>query len=83
MPHKISCIIRINRLYDPIFTNFLSFLCFHIIGCPRNHYFSNHSLLALQYEFNDIYDNQIAKKYGKNEMRRLSKRKNNGEIEGT
>jgi hypothetical protein len=32
-------------------------------------------------EFNDIYDNQIAKKYGKHEMRRLSKRKNNGEME--
>ncbi len=51
------------------------FLCFHMIDYPENQYFSNH-LLACQYQqFDDIYYNQITKKYTKHEIKRLSKGK--------
>ncbi len=45
-----------------------------MIGYPKNHYFSNHSLNSVQ-EFDDIFDKKITKRYEKHEIQRLSKRK--------
>ena len=54
-------------------------LCYHTRGYPKSHYFSNH-LPALQYRnLIEIYE-EIAKRYDKHEIKRLSKRKNKGAI---
>ena len=46
-----------------------------MIGYPKSRCFSNHSLVLTVQEFDDIYDKEIAKKYAKYEIQRLSKRK--------
>ncbi len=53
----------------------MSFICFRMKGYPDNHFFSNHSLEATVKEFDDIYKKEIIKRYGKHEIKRLSKRK--------
>ena len=44
-------------------------------GYPKNHYYSNHSPGPTVQEFNDIHDKEIAKRYDKYEIQRLSKEK--------
>jgi hypothetical protein len=43
-------------------------------GYPKSHCFKSFTGLTVQ-EFDDIYDNEITKRYGKYELKRLSKRK--------
>jgi hypothetical protein len=42
-------------------------------GCPKNMLFKSFTGLTVK-EFDDIYDDEMAKKYGKHEAQRLSKR---------
>ena len=44
-------------------------------GYPENHCFSNHLLDLVVQEFDDIHNKEISKRYGKDELQRLSKRK--------
>ena len=55
--------------------NLMSFLCSRMTGCPKNRLlFKSFTGLTVK-EFDDIYDKEIAKRYGKHEIKRLSKRK--------
>ena len=43
--YKISCIIAAKQLYDYLLFFLLFSFCFHIIGYPKSHHFSNHLLV--------------------------------------
>ena len=72
MLYNRSCIISINSLYDPILINFLSF---HLLSYERSSkkllLFKSFTGLTVQ-EFDNIYNNEITKKYEKHESKRLS-----------
>ena len=53
----------------------MSFLCSPMTDYPKNHCFSNHLLVLSVQEFDDIYNKEIAKKYNKYEIKRLSQKK--------
>ena len=53
----------------------MSFLCFRMTGCRENQCFSSHFTGLTVKEFDDIYNKEITKRYGKAEIQRLSQKK--------
>ncbi|MER5176627.1 MAG: hypothetical protein ABJB76_02205 [Candidatus Nitrosocosmicus sp.] len=49
----------------------MSFHCFSIIGYPKTLFFKSFTGLTLK-EFDDFYNKEIAKRYSKHEIQRLS-----------
>ena len=46
----------------------MSFSCSHMTHYPKNHCFSNRSLVITLKEFDDIYNKEIVKRYEKHEI---------------